>query len=332
MIYAGNAILGGVKEKNRKWTWEYFAERRDDRSGYVELFQKKLLNRLVGPASFLYVVKFQIDDFILQDLQTFEMLERKLSYEDIRFYRSIAHSRLKKDMALRRGLEAEKKKEQSQKQGWTSWLWGSSDTNEPQEDPAFGGTMTDEQRKQLYDVLDYDERTAVVDALQAARDSLKTRVCAKLKKGSFALKTDPHGTASEVTSVIFDVFQANFNQRPHNFEASISLNGFKVFDGTTKNTLYPQIVHVKTELVANDTGTLSSEQEGESNPFFFVSFENNPLDERSDSALTVRLRHMEIIYHKGYVEAVHKFFKPPASQLESVEALLVRPILVYFLD
>ena len=264
-------------------------------------------------------------------METFETLERKLSYEDIRFYRSIARSRLKKDMALRRELEAENKKQQTQKQGWISWMWGSSDTNNTQGDPAFGGIMTDEQRKQLYDVLDYDERTAVVDALQVPRDSLKTRVCAKLNKGSFALKTDPHGTASEVTSVIFDVFQANLIQRPHNFEASISLNGFKVFDGTTTNTLYPQIVHVKTELVADDT--LSSEQEGESNPFFFVSFENSPLDERSDSALTVRLRHMEIIYHKGYVEAVYKFFKPPASQLDSVEALLVgRTILVYSLD
>ena len=260
------------------------------------------------------------------------MLERKLSYEDIRFYRSIAHSRLKKDIALRRELEAEKKKQQSQVQGWTSWLWGSSDASKPQDDPAFGGTMTDEQRKQLYDVLDYDEKTAVVDALQVSQDSLKTRICAKLNKGSFALKTDPHGMASEVTSVIFDVFQANLNQRPHNFEASISLNGFKVFDGTTKNTLYPQIVHVKTERLADDTGAPSSQQEGESNPFFFVSFEHNPLDERADSALTVRLRHMEIIYHKGYVEAVYKFLKPPASQLESVEALLVGPVLVYFLD
>ena len=280
---------------------------------------------MVEPVSLSSCHQLQIDDSNAQDLQTFEMLERKLPYEDIRFYRSIAHSRLKKDMALRRELEAEKKKQQAQNQGWTGWLWGS--TNKPQEDPAFGGTMTDEQRKQLYDVLDYDERTAVVNALQAPRDSLKMRVCAKLNKGSFSLKTDPHGMASEVTSVIFDVFQANFNQRSHNFEASISLNGFKVFDGTTKNTLYPQIVHVKTEVVADDTtGISSSEQEGESNPFFFVSFESSPLDERSDSALTVRLRHMEIIYHKGYVEAVYRFFKPPASQLESVEALLVGPI------
>ncbi|KAF4623901.1 hypothetical protein D9613_001806 [Agrocybe pediades] len=302
--YAATAILEGVREKNRKWTWQYFAERRDDRNAYVELFQKKLLSSVLPPT----------------DLQRLGALEKKMSYEDIRFYRSIARSRLKKDTALRKGLEAEKKQQQ-QKQSWGSWLWGTSANTTNQEDPAFTGQMTDEQRKQLYDVLDFDEKAALVDSLQTPRDSLKMRVAAKLNKGSFALRTDPHGKNSEVMSVVFDIFGANFIQRPDNFEASISLNGLRVFDGTTPNSLYPQIVHVKTEL-ASDGSLISSKDEVESDPFFFVKFENNPLDERSDSALTVRMRHMEIIYHKGYVEAVYKFFKPPASQLESVEALL----------
>jgi len=244
-----------------------------------------------------------------------------MTYEDIRFYRSIARSKLKKDTAVRKKLDAEKKQQQ-QKQGWGSWLWGSSSNDDTQEDPAFGGQMTEEQRKQLYNVLDFDEKAALVDALQTPRDSLKMRVAAQLNKGSFALRTDPHGKNSEVMSVVFDIFGANFIQRPDNFEASISLNGLRVFDGTTPNSLYPQIVHVKTEL-ALDGSPISSKEEAESDPFFFVKFENNPLDERSDSALTVRMRHMEIIYHKGYVEAVYRFFKPPASQLESVEALLV---------
>lgn len=180
--------------------------------------------------------------------------------------------------------------------------------------------MTEEQRKQLYDVLDYDEKSAVVDALQVPRESLKMRIAAKLDKGSFALKSDPHGENMEVMSVVFDVFQANFIQRPDNFENSISLNGFRVFDGTTAHSLYPQIVHVKADF--NNTEEASGSTQ-DITPFFFVKFENNPLDNRADNALTVRMQHMEIIYHKGYIEAVYKFFKPPSSQLESVEALLV---------
>lgn len=234
----------------------------------------------------------------------------------------MARSKFKKDMALRKKLEEEKKKNQATQQNWSSWFWGSSSsTQTAEEDPIFGGPMTEDQRKQLYEALDYDEKTALIDALQAPRDSIRLRASVKLNRGSLALKSDPHGKNTEVTSVVFDIFHANFLQRPTNFEASISLKNFKVFDGTTENTLYSQIVHVKSE--HDLKGSQSSSSEGEPEPFFFVKFENNPLDERADDALTVRMRHMEIIYHRGYIEAIYKFFKPPASQLESVEALLV---------
>lgn len=179
--------------------------------------------------------------------------------------------------------------------------------------------MTADQRKELYDVLDYDEKTALVESFQTPRDSLKARVSAKLNKGSFALRTDPHGKAQEVISIVFDMFQANFLQRPDNFEASVSLGGFGVFDGITKNSLHPQIVRVKDKPIDLPAQARSIEDD----PFFFIKFEKSPLDERADSALTVHMRHMEIIYHRGYVEAIYKFLKPPASQLESVEALLV---------
>lgn len=187
--------------------------------------------------------------------------------------------------------------------------------------------MNDEQRKQLYKVLDYDERSALAESFSTPKDALKLRVTSKLKKGSFGLRTDPHGESKDIVSIVFDVFRANFIQRPEGFDASISLGGFEVHDGTTKNSLYPQIVHVK-ELTGSSTtvanrdilrkGTVNPED-----PFFYLKFEKAPLDERADTALTVRMRHMEIIYHRGIVEAVYEFFRPPASQLESVEALLV---------
>ncbi|KAK7064233.1 hypothetical protein R3P38DRAFT_3417731, partial [Favolaschia claudopus] len=309
--YAGTAILEGVRDRRRKWTWAYFAERRDDRNRYVDLFQKKTLGTLKDG-----------------DIQALDALETKLAYEDIRFYRSIARSKLRKDTALRKRVEEERSQQQSAKQGWGAWLgWGSS-TATNREDPVFGGTMTEEQRKQLYDVLDYDEKTALVESLSVPRETMKARIAAKLNKGSFALKLHPHGEpARDVISIVFDVFQANVIQRPDNLEASVSLGGFGVFDGTTKNTLYPQIVQVK-EFGKNDAAdaqmqiqVVGAERPAAAEPFLFVKFEHNPLDERADNALTIRMRHMSIIYHKGYVEAVYQFFKP-ASQMESIDALL----------
>ena len=264
-----------------------------------------------------------------------EALERKLSYDDLRFYRSIARSQLRKDMATRRKLEEERKKKQPQKQtSWSSWIWGSSSssTGEPTpstEEPAFTGEMTEEQRKELYAALDYDEKTALAEALDMPRDALKARVKAQLNRGSFALQTDPHGKNSEIISVVFDIFQATFLQRQDNFETSLSLGGFAVRDGTTPHTAYPLIVHVQEKRSQSEiVKALPVEEPGSApelaDPFFFMKFEQNPLDGRADSALSVRMRYMEIVYHKGYIEAVYKFLKPPASQLESVEALLVR--------
>ncbi|TFY80723.1 hypothetical protein EWM64_g3289 [Hericium alpestre] len=301
--FAGSAILDGVHERNRKWTWAYFAERRDDRHRYVDLFKKKQLNSIAPEES-----------------EALEELEKKLSYEDIRFYRSIARSQLRKDSALRKKMEEEKKTQEAQtSSSWTGWLWGSSPTaDSDQPDSAFHGPMTEEQRQELYDVLDFDEKRALAESFDVPRDALKMRVAANLEKGSLALKTDPHGKAVEVTSVVFHGFQATFLQRKDNFEVITDLRGLGVFDGTTSNTLYPQIVQVKHEAEAE--GDLASLTSPES--FFHVKFENNPLDERADTALSVRMRHMEIIYHRGYIEAIYRFFKPPASQLESVEALL----------
>ncbi|KAI0094888.1 vacuolar protein sorting-associated protein 13 [Irpex rosettiformis] len=310
--FARAAILEEVRDRHRRWTWSYFAERRDDRRHYVELFKSKQL----GPLS-------------PQDLGLFDALEKKLSYEDLRFYRSIARSQLKKDLAARKKIEDEKKSQQTQNRGsWSSWLWGPSDSSStsqtPLSDPAFSGDMTDEQRKELYEVLDYDEKSALAASFETPRDALRMRIVAKLDRGSFALKTDPHGKNVEIVSIVVDRFQTTFIQRPDNFETSLSLTGFAVHDGTTTDTLYPRIVYVQDEKVdavsPPDKSSLDiSENE---DPFFFLRFENNPLDDRADSALTVKMRNMEIVYHRGYVEAIYHFFKPPVGQMESVEALL----------
>ncbi|KAI6162193.1 vacuolar protein sorting-associated protein 13 [Pisolithus thermaeus] len=276
--FAIDAILNEVRERRWKWSWAYFSERRDDRNKYVELFKRRVMNTLREGEALL------------------QTLERKLSYEDIRFYRSIARSQLRKDAAQRKKLE-----------------------EEPGRRPVFSGNMTEEQRRQLYEALDYDERSAIAEAFETPRDALLLHVAAELKKGLFALKTEPRRNAKDVISTIFDSFRADFVQRPDNFEMSLSLGGFSVYDGTTANTVHPQIVQVKNP----DSKKVKPRGHGEpDDPFFFLKFENKPLDQRADTALTACMRHMEIIYHKGYIEAITKFLKPPKSQLESVEALL----------
>ena len=201
--------------------------------------------------------------------------------------------------------------------------------------------MTEEERKELDDIIDYDAEAAVsIGSLP--RNYMKARVSAKLNKGSFSLRTDPHGKTTDIIALVFDSFSADAIQLTDSINGKLALGGFRVYDGTTPDSLYPQIVRVKdidssgsqrgpsrqTSLEVGGTqGALAEisdglETDADKDPFFVMEVEQNPIDGHADNAVTVKMRHLEIIYHKGYVEAVVAFFKPPASQLESISALL----------
>jgi vacuolar protein sorting-associated protein 13A/C len=189
--------------------------------------------------------------------------------------------------------------------------------------------MTDEQQKQLYDAIDFRQDSVDNVSGELPPDALKLRIAAQLDRGSLTLKAKPHGAKGvDIMSMVFDQFKANIIQRPNNMEAVVALGGFRVFDGTTTGSAYPQIVRVKegqSRVSPQKAHPLVGHREDDASgedSFLYLKFEHNPLDERADSALTVRLRYMEIIYHKGYVEAIYKFLRPPQSQLESLEALL----------
>lgn len=247
-------------------------------------------------------------------IQELVELEKQLSYNDIRFYRSIARSQLKKDKEAMHALEQQNKQSQS----WSSWLWGSSTESTPK---SFD-SMTEEERKHFYEIIDYDDKADLEESFEASRDTISTKVKMHLKQGSFRLKKGPQEGSADIISVVFDSFEMGGVQRTDNFEAALSLGNFRVFDGTTANSAYNQIVHVKDGKLIKESEALN-DANAEHEPFFSAKYEYKPLDNRADNGLTVKLRSMEIIYQRSYVEAVVKFFKPPESQLLSVEALLV---------
>lgn len=244
-------------------------------------------------------------------------MEKKLSYNDIRFYRSVARSQLKKDKNAAKILEQNQKNQQS----WSSWLWGSS----TDKSPKSLDQMSEEERRGLNEFLDYDENAELTEAFAPPRETISTRATMHLKQGSLRLKQNPSEGSSDIVSLVFDSFNLSGVQRRDSIEAAFSLGNFRVFDGTASDEAYRQIVHVKN----NEDATIADRSievpvEADENAFFYLKYEYKPLDERADNGLVVKLRSMEILYQKGYVEAVVEFFRPPESQLQSLEALLVR--------
>ncbi|GAA5827080.1 hypothetical protein JCM11251_002234 [Rhodosporidiobolus azoricus] len=351
--FAITAIKSEVHDKHKRWSWAYFAERRDNRKAYVRLFKTKTYGMIT-----------------VEESQELVDLEKKLEYKDIRFYRSIARSEMRKER-IEHPVQAQAKsttaKATSWLGSWVGWGGGTAAGQAESDDPSTG--LSDEQRKELYKAIDWDEKDAVSAAIDYPEDTLMLRVKAKLETGSFALRTDPHGQAKDLISLNFDDLRLDVGQRPENFEATLALGGLRVFDGTSPATVHEQIVRVKeisekearrieAENAASkaekkrmrrpppeereadeDVGQYDEDDEEEDkedeseesdvagwamqeNPFFSLTFEHSPLDKRADNALAVRLRHTEIVYHRGYVEAIFAFFKPPESQLESVGALI----------
>ncbi|WVQ62160.1 uncharacterized protein L199_000298 [Kwoniella botswanensis] len=319
--FALNAIRSEVHEKNRRWSWGYLSERRDTRKKYVDLYVNKL-------------ALTEGKQLSAEESTALAEIETKSSYEDIRFFRSVARAKAKKDAATRKKLEAEKAKNQPHKQTWSEWVWGSS----AKTTDADGG-MSEEEKKEIDDIIDYDATAAAESVGTTPRDFMKARLSAKLNKGSFSLRTEPHGKNNDIIALVFDSFSADAVQLTDSMKGKIALGGFRVYDGTTPDSLYPQIVRVK-DIEESDKGKTrqqSLEVEGgidgavadidaglpdDADPFFTMEVEQNPLDGRADNAVTIKMRHLEIIYHKGYVEAVVQFFRPPESQLESIGALL----------
>ena len=312
--FAGDAVLSQIHEKNRRWSWAYFEERRDDRKRYIELFKKQKKGSIF-PA----------------EVEELARLEWKLSYEDLRFYRSLARSQLKKEKAMvPKQQEAPK-----QAQGWGSWLWGTTNTQqntEEQEKQEESTVMTDQQRKEFYDAIDWDEKKVIAEAVDLPRETVKFQVEASLKTGSFTLRRDPHGEQAEILQLLFDTFKAKVLRRPDSFYGEISLAGIRVFDGTTPGSLFPQIVRIKevkdpileSARIADLDPECDEKNPGTSpmEPFFHATFEQNPLDQSADSSVTAKMRSMEIIYNPRFIEEIVRFFKPPERHMESIGALL----------
>jgi vacuolar protein sorting-associated protein 13A/C len=303
LLFAGNAVLSKIHDRNRRWSWAFFKERRDDRIRYIELFKKK---------------KKQTEQLTTDEISELNKLEWKLNYEDMRFWRSLARNQLKKE-----NVGVKKVATAKQKQGWVAWAWGSK-PQEQEEDPET--TMTDEQRKELYDAIDWDEKTALAESVDLPKETVKLQIDASLNTGSFTLKRDPHENVVEILSLYFDGFRAKFLQRPESFLADVSLGGLRVNDGTTPNSLFTQIVRVKdapAEPVAKiEVGDQSEDEEKSIDPFFQFQFEKNPLDGASDLALTGKLKPLEIIWNPHFLVGIIQFFKPPERHMESIGALM----------
>lgn len=309
--YAGNVILNEIHEKRKEWTWDHMKLRTEQRRRYTDLYKVKLLTTAITP----------------EQQHELRALEKELDFDSVVLFRSLARIEAKKQSKLKSVAEASKQRVST----WSSWLWGAPVTGD-QEDEAV--QMTDEQRKELYDAIEWDEKQAP-STVEMPRDQVMLEVETSLRSGSLTIRKGDLGGRKDIAAVLFNGFKAMLFQRPDSFLANLSLEEFRV-DDLAEGTLYQQVVTVKplshgeehTEEASSNDNDLESEsssisqKEVGSDVFFWLSFENNPLDGNADTNLFMKMRSMTLFYNKHFVENVIMFFKPPSTHLETVSALM----------
>lgn len=307
--YAGTIVLKQVEQKNREWTWDYILSRREDKLRYIQLYKQKTTSPPLSP----------------EDSEEINALELKYSFDDLRFYRSLARSELRKE---KKHLKPQVS-DQANK-GWSSWFWGSTQAAQPEGAEGTAGeepvTITEEQRQELYDAIEWDEKQAVTDAIDVPRDTVTMEVEATLKTGSFKLRRTPHNNPEDIVQLLFNGFSSTFFNRPDSFLVNMSLHELRIDDGSS-TTLYKQIVSVKDVTpailpISDVTAEATDSTKTDKDAFFWLSFESNPLDGIANSNLFIKMKSITVFYNTQFLENVMRFFKPPKIHLETISAIL----------
>lgn len=302
--YAAKSVLDEIHEKNYKWSWDHFRKRRDQRKAYVSLWREKLLR----------------SNMSIDDVSELEKLEMELSYEDIKFFRSLARSEVRKENLL---TAATKPTTEPNSGGWFSWWGGAKKPSTTQEgEPVNGGldiSLTDEQRKALYDTIDYDENQDINSAIDIPRDRNTMEIYVTVRKAGISLK--PVKNQLALAQVVVEGCTTQFFQRKDSYLAKFQLQELKVEDGSDK-ALYKHIVSVKHSHSSLHMDNVSVSPSPENEPFFLISFEDNPLDGSADSLMVAKLKSMTIFYNALFIDRVIKFFKPPKIHLDTVGAIM----------
>ncbi|KAI3405553.2 VPS13 [Candida oxycetoniae] len=307
--YAAQCILNEIHENNYKWSWEYMEKRRDQRLLYIKLWMLKLSKNL-GEL----------------EQKELEKLEWDLPFEDIKFYRALARNKIRKEnsqIALYDTNKAAQKNENQNNKGWLSGWWSGStsyaqESEKKQTLEADGSdavtelSLSDEQKKELYNTIDYDEQ-AQVSVIDLPKDYVKVRVSTFLKRGGLVIRKND---ANELAEVIFEGCKTQFFQRPDSFLAGFQMQEFRIEDGTG-SSIYKHMVSVK------QAAELNQQNEKDSNsPFFQAQYEQNPLDGTADSSLSAQLKSMTIFYNPKFIEEIIVFFTPPKIHLDTIGAIM----------
>lgn len=298
--YVAETVKEQLRKKNEMWTWDHMKKMCDQRREYIHLWVQKLK---------LPNLEAALPNF--EDEERLTTLTKELSYEQIILFRTVAKRQYLEDSRNSSRNSAVKSNAENKKSGgsWISSWWGGKG------DSSDDLTMTDEQRKELYDAIEFDEEEDdEFENVIIPRERVTLKFKSILNRGSFVMRRSKEDNI--LGEIIFEGCELQFLQRSDSYLGQFSLSEFRIEDGSA-NSMYKHIVSGRDlhktaieDTVVNKDSLLS------------LMYESNPLDGISDSKLDIKLNGMTIFYHVHFVSEVIKFFRMPAEHRETLDAII----------
>lgn len=268
-----------IHARNEKRKWSYIIQRREDRKEYVNLYSNKIIKGQLTGEDEARVIKY----------------ERKLSFDDIAHYRSLARAFAKKSKA-------------SAPKGAANRLWtflGYKHTS------AATDLVKEEDIKELYETIDFDaSQTGGDDNLPNKAQLVKVNFC--LGEGSFSISQDPTVEQSMVT-LLFTELSAQFVKRPKTVAVEVALKDLSLSENLLPNTLFRELIKIKPAKAGSPTSD---------KPLLFISFDQMATNPSADAEVHLELRPLFIIANLITVDKLLKFLLNPKTMplLDAVKA------------
>ncbi|CCE63509.1 hypothetical protein TPHA_0F00220 [Tetrapisispora phaffii CBS 4417] len=301
--YTIQTIAEKIKSENQKWTWENIKKSCDQRREYIALWLDKLQ---------LPTIDDELADSKKQ--QRLSELESELSFEAIILYRSMAkkmNAQLQKENDNQIKDNELNRASQNSTGTWLSSIW----TGKPLAETQKELELSEEQRKELYEAIEFTEDDDAI--LPIPSDRVKLKVTSVLKKGSFSIIKREN--VRKLGEIIFEGCSFHFCQRPHSYLASFQIHQFRLEDGSP-NTLYKHIISVNALKTLLQDETTS--QDPETEPLLDISYDSNPLNNEADTKLSIRLRGMTVFYHVHFINEIINFFNQQNDNQDTIGAII----------
>ncbi|GAM18638.1 hypothetical protein SAMD00019534_018130 [Acytostelium subglobosum LB1] len=278
--YAGEVTLEKIRLKRYQSSWKFFLERKKDRIRYIELYKRSLPNcKWLTPLT-------------KNEKTELELLEDKLVYEDIIFYRSLAYAEIKKESEKNK-IRTDYLDTKKSERGFVQNLfgWGQRQTDE-KEAPLVN--LSNEERDELYRTIEYSE---VIESAEEPPEWVKVVADLAIKSIQVQLvENDTPFVHAALTSL-----GACLKQRKEGIQLFASLHQIAVFDQHTQNTLYPKVIYS------------TSSDNNNNNKFLTAAVDTGPSDKTMDVSVELNVEPLQVVVSRDLVMKIVDFFKSPKS-------------------